>query len=67
MTAKQQVENFYSWLEDKVDSKGDLEDMLIRFAKFHVRAALEAAAEKCTSLPYTHESIKKAYPLENIK
>ena len=55
----------------------DTNDLLIEFARLHVKAALEAAAEKAetergylNNLPViyvTKKSILNAYPLDNIK
>lgn len=56
----------------------EIHDMIISFAKFHVAAALEAAAEKAKAKENPADygtgeiwvdkgSILSAYPLENIK
>lgn len=65
------------------DIKFDIRQVMIEFAKLHVKAALEAAAEKAVVEIVDHEygfrqlpepiygvnseSIEEAYPLTNIK
>lgn len=40
---------------------------MIEFAKAHVREALEAAADNSVKLSHTKDTVRAAYPLENIK
>lgn len=55
------------------DTRDQVPEMLIEFAKLHVKAALEAAAENAETTEYygaliiDDESILSAYPEENIK
>lgn len=45
------------------------EKIMIEFAQYHVKKALEAASEKLPpfSLNYDKQRVLNAYPLENIK
>ena len=52
--------------EDRFLSSMNIEDYLIEFAKLHVKAALEAAAENVWS-KVDKDSIRNAYPEELIK
>ena len=68
--------------ENNHDSNIDIEDALIEFAKLHVEAALKEASEKAKTkmewwtdlgggeheeITVNKNSIKKSYPIENIK
>jgi hypothetical protein len=72
-TAKEFIQNYIK--ENNDDSFIDMEESMIEFAKMHVEAALEAAAIDATTkfIPFTddeevdRDSIRNAYPLENIK
>jgi hypothetical protein len=55
-------------------SQGDIERLMIEFAKYHVEQALKEASEKAewsgyalASVEIDKDSILDAYPLENIK
>lgn len=51
-------------------NKGDIERIMIEFAKLHVEAALKKAdniAKMYNETVNIHDSILKSYPLENIK
>lgn len=68
---------------DNGDIWGNIEEVMVEFARMHVEAALKAADEKATVTPIDHEeisegsfrpiwgvdgdSILNSYPLENIK
>lgn len=56
-------------IEDVHDSLSNVKEMMIEFAKLHVKAALEAAAEDISEGPSyaMQECILNAYSLENIK
>ena len=54
---------------EEMEMSGEFEsyqDMMIKFAKLHVEAALKAASE-ATLLYDFKEEITNSYPLENIK
>ena len=73
ITAKEFIQNYIK--ENNDDSFIDMEESMIEFAKLHVQAALEAATIDATTkfIPFTddeevdRDSIRNAYPLDNIK
>ena len=71
MTAKET----YTKVTGCIINHKDVEQAMIEFAKLHVQAALESAAIDATTkfIPFTDDeevdkdSIRNAYPLDNIK
>lgn len=61
------AEEFYK--EQFGDSYKDymIVSTMIQFAKFHVQAALKAAADNSVKMSSSPDTIRNSYPLTNIK